>query len=175
MTAFPSMPFSLSFPAAAALLAPLLAITLTIASPARAQLAPESEGPIDITGDTAEFQDELLVWTGNVRVVQGEALLTADRLEAALDEEGDFTTITAIGSVRYSNGAEAITGRRGVYDDVERTITMTENVLVTQGKQVMSAGKVVYWIDSGQVRFYPEEGRRIRGIFYTDDADPEQS
>ena len=77
--------------------------------------------------------------------------------------------------MRYSNGAEAITGRRGVYDDVARTITMTEDVLVTQGRQVMSAGKVVYWIDSGQVRFYPEEGRRIRGIFYTDDADPEQS
>lgn len=133
------------------------------------QLAPESEGPIDITGETAEFQDDLLVWTGNVRVVQGEALLTTNRLEAALNEDGDFTTITAIGAVRYSNGKEAITGRRGVYDEAARTITITEDVLVTQGKQVMSAGKVVYWVDTGQVRFFPEEGKRIRGIFYTDE------
>lgn len=141
---------------------------------ASAQLAPQGDGPIDITGETAEFQDELLVWTGNVRVVQGEALLTTDRLEAALDDNGDFTTITAIGSVRYSNGKEAITGKRGVYDETARTITITEDVLVTQGKQVMSAGKVVYWIDTGQVRFFPAEGRRIRGIFYTDEEN-EQS
>lgn len=141
---------------------------------ANAQLAPESEGPIDITGHTAEFQDDLAIWTGDVRVVQGQALLTTDRLEAALSEDGNFTTITAIGAVRYSNGKEAITGKRGVYDDVERTITITEDVLVTQGRQVMSAGKVVYWIDTGQVRFFPAEGRRIRGIFYTDDEN-EQS
>lgn len=141
-------------------------------SDARAQqLAPESEGPIDITGETAEFKDELLVWTGNVRVVQGEALLTTNRLEAALNDDGDFTTITAIGAVRYSNGKEAITGQRGVYDDVARTITITEDVIVTQGKQVMSAGQVVYWVDTGQVRFFPEEGRRIRGIFYTGEED----
>ena len=144
------------------------------AAPAGAQLAPEGDGPIDITGQTAEFQDDLLVWTGNVRVVQGEAFLTTDRLEASLNEDGDFTTITAIGSVRYSNGKEAITGKRGVYDETARTITITEDVLVTQGKQVMSAGKVVYWIDTGQARFFPEEGRRIRGIFYTDETN-EQS
>ena len=159
MTALPHLA---ALPALAA--AALLSITA-----ANAQLAPQGDGPIDITGETAEFQDELLVWTGNVRVVQGEALLTTDRLEAALDDNGDFTTITAIGSVRYSNGKEAITGRRGVYDEIARTITITEDVLVTQGKQVMSAGKVVYWIDTGQVRFFPEEGRRIRGIFYTDE------
>lgn len=169
MTAFPSLAAVLPALAFAA----ALSITLAIV-PARAQLAPEGDGPIDITGETAEFQDEFLVWTGNVRVVQGEAFLTTDRLEAALDENGDFTTITAVGSVRYSNGKEAITGERGVYDETARTITITENVLVTQGKQVMSAGKVVYWIDTGQARFFPEEGRRIRGIFYTDEEN-EQS
>lgn len=143
------------------------------AAPGNAQLvaSADSDAPIDITGDAAEFQDNKAVWTGNVRVVQAEAVLTTIRLEADLSEEGDFDTITAIGDVRYSNGKEAITGERAVYDNIARTITISENVLVTQGKQVMSAGKVTYWVDTGKVQFIPEPGKRIRGIFYTQSAD----
>lgn len=134
---------------------------------AYAQLVAESDEPIDITGDTAEFQDNLAIWTGNVRVVQGESILTSERLEAVLLDDGGFETITATGSVRYSNGKEAITGEHAVFDDVARTITMTEDVIVTQGKQVLSAGKVTYWLDTGKVLFAPEPGKRIRGLFFT--------
>ena len=150
----------------------LILFILFITPPAFAQLVSDSDLPIDITGDAAEFFDERAIWTGNVRVVQGEAVLTSTRLEADLDDEGDFETITAIGNVRYSNGTEAITGEHAVYNETDRTITMTENVIVTQGKQILAAGKVVYWIDTGKVQFFPEDGKRIRGIFYTnDDAD----
>lgn len=144
-----------------------------LVAPAAAQLiaAGDSKEPIDITGDTAEFQDNEAVWTGNVRVVQGETILTTERLEAALTDEGDFKTITAIGSVRYSNGKEAITGERAVFDDAARTIVITENVIVTQGKQIMSAGKITYWIDTGKVLFTPEAGKRIRGLFFTGEDD----
>lgn len=146
-------------------------LTVLTASPiaANAQLIATGDRtePVDITGDTAEFQDNEAVWTGNVRVVQGEAILTSDRLEAVLTDEGDFETITAIGSVRYSNGKEAITGERAVFNDAARTIVITENVIVTQGKQVMSAGKITYWVDTGKVLFTPEAGKRIRGLFFT--------
>ncbi len=139
--------------------------------PALSQLASQSDEPIDITGDTAEFQEELAIWTGNVRVLQGEAILTTDRLEADINKEGDFDKIRAIGSVRYSNGNEAITGERALFDNVARTITITEDVIVIQGKQVISAGAVVYWIDTGKVKFLPEAGKRIRGIFYSQSED----
>lgn len=153
------------------------ALFVVCAPPAQAQLiaAGDSNEPIDITGDTAEFQDNNAIWTGNVRVVQGEAILTSERLEAALDEDGDIEAITAIGSVRYSNGKEAITGERAVYTDAARTIVMTENVIVTQGKQIMSAGKITYWVDTGKVLFAPEPGKRIRGLFFTGKDKDEQS
>jgi len=145
---------------------------LTITSgAASAQLAATSDEPVDITGDAAEFQEGRAVWTGHVRVVQGEAILTTERLEAELSDEGDFQTITAIGAVRYSNGKQAITGERAIFDDAARTITIFDHVIVTQGKQVMSAGKVTYWVDTGKVKFAPDAGKRIRGIFYTKSDD----
>lgn len=136
-------------------------------APAAAQLIPESDEPVDITSDSAEFQDNNTIWTGNVRVVQGEAILTADRIEATLSEDGELKSFKAFGAVRYSNGEEAISGERAVYEDAERAITVSENVIVTQGRQVMSAGAVTYWVDTGKVKFLPEPGKRIRGIFYT--------
>ncbi len=141
---------------------------LFVAGPAHAQLAPSSDEPIDITGDAAEFQDNIAVWTGNVRVVQGEAILTTERLEATMNDEGEFQSIQAIGAVRYSNGKEAITGDRADYSEKDRAITISDNVIVTQGKQIMSAGAVTYWIDTGKIKFAPEPGKRIRGIFYTE-------
>lgn len=149
----------------------LLFIGLMMTSAQAQLISNDSKEPVDITGDTAEFQDNVAVWTGNVRVVQGEAILTTKRLEAQLSEDGQFETITAVGLVRYSNGKEAITGERAVFNDVARTITITENVIVTQGKQVMSAGKITYWVDTGKILFTPEEGKRIRGLFFTGEED----
>ena len=151
---------------------PALLFVSLMATNTQAQLiSNDSKEPVDITGNTAEFQDNMAVWTGNVRVVQGEAILTTERLEAQLSDDGQFETITAIGLVRYSNGKEAITGERAVFNDVARTITITENVIVTQGKQVMSAGKITYWVDTGKVLFTPEAGKRIRGLFFTGEQD----
>jgi len=134
---------------------------------AKAQLAPQvSNAPIDITGDRLEVVDDVATWTGNVRAVQGEAILTADKLVADLDEGGAFTRIRALGTVRYSNGKEAITGKVGVYDATSRTITISDDVVVTQGEQVMTGGELVYWVDSKRLLFTSPSGRRIRGIFY---------
>ncbi len=134
---------------------------------AAAQLAPEvSDAPIDITGDRLEVVDDVATWIGNVRAVQGEAILTAERLVADLDDAGAFKRIRAAGTVRYANGKEAITGEVGVYDAETRTITISEDVVVTQDEQVMTGGELVYWIDTGRLLFTAPSGRRIRGIFY---------
>ena len=152
-------------------LALFLAAGAAASPPALAQLASDSKEPIDITGETAEFQDDFAVWTGDVRVVQGPAILTTDRLEATLNDAGEFEIIEAFGAVRYSSGDEAIMGDHAIYTAASRTITVSRNVVVTQGKQVMSAGMVTYWIDTGKVRFQPTQGSRIRGIFFTDKID----
>lgn len=149
-----------------------LTLALTIMSPllsftAAAQIAPQSDDPIDITGETLEFNENIATWTGNVRALQGNAILTATKLVAVLDDKGDFKTITATGDMRYSNGKEIITGQSGIYDAGSKTISVSEKVVVTQGDQVMTGGALIYWVDSGKIRLTSPGGNRIRGLFFT--------
>jgi lipopolysaccharide export system protein LptA len=144
-----------------------LAALAVLTAQAAAQLAPQtSDAPIDITGDRLEVVDDVATWVGNVRAVQGDAILTAEKLVADLDDDGAFKKIRAEGTVRYSNGKEAIAGKVGVYDAEKRTITISDEVVVTQGEQVMTGGELVYWVDTGRLLFTAPSGRRIRGIFY---------
>lgn len=152
---------------------PALALA-ALAAPAAAQLAPgSSDAPIDITGESLEIVDDVATWTGDVRAVQAEAILTSERLVADLEAGGGgFRRLRAEGQVRYDNGKETIAGSVGVYDADARTITVTGDVVVTQGDTVMTGSSLVYWIDTGRIRFNAAEGGRIRGVFRADGPAP---
>ncbi|MEE2691110.1 MAG: LptA/OstA family protein [Pseudomonadota bacterium] len=143
-----------------------LAAMAAIPATGRAQLVPESDEPIDITGESLEIIDDVATWTGKVRAVQGDAILTAERLIATIGDDGGFSSIRAVGNIRYFNGKEAITGDSALYDAGARAITVSDNVVVTQGKTVMTGGALVYWIDTGRISFTAPGGQRIRGIFH---------
>lgn len=147
---------------------PLIIAPLAALSSASAQNIGEGDLPIYISSDVFEGTEKIITWTGNVRIVQGKAILVADKVVGLLDDNGDITQITATQNVKYSDGEQAISGDKGVYKEKERTLTMTENVIVTQGRNVFTAGSAVYWLDSGKVRFNPVPGERVRGIFYRD-------
>lgn len=152
----------------------ILAI-VAMPSSAFAQLVPQSSNePLDITSDRFEGENDLArsTFVGNVRVVQGEAILTSDRLVLVRDANGDIASITALGGIRYSTGEEAITGETAVYDGVARTITISGDVLATQGDQIMAGGRLVYWVDSKEVKFTASTGGRVRGIFRPQSARP---
>ncbi|MEQ1929633.1 MAG: LptA/OstA family protein [Parvularculaceae bacterium] len=134
---------------------------------AAAQLELDSEQPIDVQGDSGETVDDLMTLTGNVSVVQGESMLRSDKLVAQMGGESNFETIEVTGSVRYWNGKEAIASDTAFYDSAARTITFTDNVVITQGETVISGGALVYWLDSGRIKLTSPGGGRIRGIFHT--------
>lgn len=141
---------------------------LALLSPqAGAQLSLDSDQPIDIQGDLSESFEDVMTLTGNVTVIQGESMLRSDKLVAKITDERNFETIEVTGNVRYWNGKEAIASDTAFYDAGPRTITFTNNVVITQDETVISGGSLVYWLDSGKVRMTSPEGGRVRGIFNT--------
>ncbi|MEL7491594.1 MAG: LptA/OstA family protein [Pseudomonadota bacterium] len=143
---------------------------LSLAAPAaHAQLTAgqDCDEPIDVGGELLEVVGNVATLTGNVRVVQCGAVLSTTKLIGTQDSNGNYESLRAEGAVRYSNGEEAISSKKALYDLVGRTITFTDDVVVTQGKQVMTGGAVIYWLDTGKIRFTAPEGERVRGIFHT--------
>ncbi len=141
------------------------------AGSANAQLNTGSDAPIDITGEQFEaFRDrDYVVWTGDVQVVQGEAILTAPKLTIFGVESGNLQRINAEGGIRYTNGAEAISSRDAVYSAEDETVIFTGDVVVVQGEQVLTGGRLVYYTQTGQLNFTSAGDDRVRGIFITED------
>ena len=127
----------------------------------------DCQEPIDVGGEVLEVVDDTATLTGDVRVVQCDAILSTLKLVGRQDAQGAYESLTAYGDVRFSNKEEAIKSEKAIYDLVARTITFTDDVVVTQGKQVMTGGNLIYWIDTGKIRFTGDQGNRIRGVFHT--------
>lgn len=142
-----------------------LALALSWAGPACAQLIGQSEEPIDIFGDHWEVVDKVVTIDGSARAVQGEGVLTAAKFVATMNDEQQPQTIECQGGVRYTNGKEAVAGDTALYDDAARTITFVGNVVVTQGENVITGGNLIYWIDTGRISLTPATGKRVRGFF----------
>ncbi|NHK29489.1 hypothetical protein FF098_016375 [Parvularcula flava] len=144
---------------------------------AAAQFSQNSNAPIDITGAQFEaFQNEdYALWTGDVQVVQGEVILTAPQLKIYGIGGGRFNRVDATGGIRYTNGLEAISGDRAVYRKENETIVVTGNVVVVQGRQVMTGQQMTYYLDTGKIVFNKETKARVRGVFFTEDNAPSNS
>jgi len=113
------------------------------------------EQPVHIKPETLEIQDKIktATFSGNVQVVQGDTTMTcrtlvvfygpdeatkAESLGApAMPNGGTFRRAEARGDVTVVSKDQNATGDLGVYDVKTKTITLTGNVVVSQGKNVL--------------------------------------
>jgi len=127
--------------------------------------------PVDVSAGRCEvFENEdVIECTGAVRVTQGDALLSADRMKIYGAGGGDgFDKIEGEGNVRYAAGLNAVSAGWALYDGETTTITATGDVVVLQGDQVMAGGKVVYNTTTRAMVITPGADGRVRGVFHTE-------
>jgi lipopolysaccharide export system protein LptA len=161
---------------------------LTLAGPAGAQLAPDSNAPIDITADELEVINAqcVAVWRGGAEALQETSRLRADEIriynkagvtkpaaagEAAETSCGELERIEARGNVYYVTPQRRVRGDNGVYVATGETLTMTGNVVAAQGKNVLQGETLIVQVKTGEARMdTPIKGRnkpgRVRGVFY---------
>lgn len=159
----------------------LIAALLSAASmSAHAQEAAQApgEGPIDISADRGEVFDTegRLVYTGDVNVVRGDTRLRADRVEAFFNRQdgggfSDLQRIVATGEVYYVTANEIARGNEGVYDLVTRQITLTGDVVLTQGCNVSTGERLDADLDGGAARLSGgASNQRVRSVFFDDNT-----
>ena len=147
----------------------LLAAMLTMGvwnfamSPSAAQTTQASkmdvDQPIEITADSLEVKQDqnIAIFRGNVDALQGEMRLRADQLTVHYrnSENGDagvnaISRIDAEGSVFIASTQETAQGDIGVYDVENGLITLTQNVLLTRGENVIRGNSLRLNIVTGQ-------------------------
>lgn len=152
-----------------------------------------SKEPITVTADRLEYdyKSNVLVYRGSVEAVQGKATLHSDVLTVTFlrDEAKDgakpsvdpteggtskLQEIVAVGNVRIDQGTRWATGGRAVFDQVRRTVVMSENPMLHDGPNEVAGDRVVVFLDED--RSVVEGGRkRVKAVFHPDSGKGDES
>src|SRR5262252_9093496 len=158
-------------------------------SPAKPVQFENKDAPVQIEAATLEVHDKskTATFSGNVQVVQGDTTMRCRSLvvfygqEVGLGESGADTTGTAIKSPLGTKGAQNVrrieargavtvltkdqsaSGDLGIYDLKTKTITLSGNVVVSQGQNVIHGERVVVDTETGNARVESGGGNATAG------------
>ena len=147
--------------AAAAALS-LLAVVGGATAQSRANV---SRQPIQVGANTGEYTPTGFSLRDQVEITQGPNRLRADAVEGVRNND-QFSSVTATGGVYYVTPNETIRGDRAVYTVSNATIVVTGDVILTQGKNVLTGSRLTYNVDTGAASMASGSGNRIQGVFY---------
>lgn len=139
-----------------------------------------SDKPVQIKAQTFEVRDKenVAVFTGNVHVVQGDTTIRCKSLivsylsgssppgaaRAAQPGPGansQISKLEARGGVVVIQKDQTATGENGVYDMRTKVVTLTGNVVVSQGGNVMRGDRMVVDLNSGVSRIESGKSRPV--------------
>lgn len=128
--------------------------------------------PVEVVADLLEVseKDNEARFRGHVIVTQGEMKLSSDDLLVTYTK-ADKTTIDSLhatGNVLMSTPAEAAKGAEATYQPNSGNLTMTGDVLLTQGQSVMTGSKLIVDLNTGKGRM---EGR-VKTLLQTGTTTP---
>lgn len=165
-----------------------LATAVLAAGPSAAQIARNSDAPVDMTADELEVVNAqcLAIWRGSAEALQDNARLRADVLKiynkpgtkpganAADRNCGPLDRMEAQGNVYYVTPAQRVRSDAAVYDAASDTITMTGDVVAAQGKNVLRGQRLVIKVSTGEAQMQTSnKGRnapnRVRGVYFPKD------
>lgn len=130
-----------------------------------------AQGFLDVQSDNLSIDNKTssAVFTGNVVVERDGVVMTADHVKVlykdpADDEEGqrrdDVEQVEATGNVKIVDGQRTITATKALYDVPEDNMTLTGDVIVTEGRENTIRGtKMLYDISQGLITISADAGR----------------
>ncbi|MFN5083602.1 LptA/OstA family protein [Brevundimonas sp.] len=150
----------------------ILAIAVIAGTGVAAQVSaqtPPSRAPIMYGANTGEYTPSGISLRGDAEILQGQNRLRAEAVEVTMTN-GAITRIEASGGVYYVTPNQTLRGDRATYSVSEGVVTVTGDVILTQGRNVLTGTVGTYNIDSGEARLSGGTGGRVQGVLY-----PEQN
>jgi lipopolysaccharide export system protein LptA len=154
--------------------------------------------PVQIESATLEVRDKdkMATFSGDVRVKQGDTGLRSKTLMVFYEGGNEPATpgaksmpaaqpgpggeqkikrLEAHGSVVVTQKEQTATGDLGIFDMKLNTVTLTGNVMMTQGKNVLKGEKLVVDLTTGVSRVESGKGGtgRVQGLFLPGSQTPD--
>ena len=128
----------------------------------------DSGQPVEVSADTLSVDQGTgqAIFDGNVLVVQGDVRMSAGRIvvvyaKDAAGKANGIDRLEADGGVTFVTATDAAEAREAVYSVTDSTVSMSGEVLLTQGQNAISGERLVIDLSSGTGTM---EGR-VRTIF----------
>ncbi|MFN3975679.1 MAG: lipopolysaccharide transport periplasmic protein LptA [Aquificaceae bacterium] len=125
--------------------------------------------PIAGEGDQLTYEKDRIIYTGNVRLTRGNALLTANKVIIYLDQNKKARLMEAEGNVKYVEGNRRAFADRMTYDLREDVITLKGRARVEEGPNFVEAEEIVYYKKEDRA-VAVGKGSRVR-TFYVEEKD----
>lgn len=136
---------------------------------------PGSDAAINVEADKLEVSEKaderISMFSGNVTVSRGATVLKASAITIHSDlgapQSGKeaFNLIEAEGRVTVTDSGSRATSDGATFNMKTQIATMTGNVVLAQGSNVLSGEKLTVDLNSGTARVEQTPGGRIKGVF----------
>ena len=133
----------------------------------------KSGAPIEVDAETLEITEEgdqrISIFDGGVTVTRGNTTMKAVTIKLyTAKKSGDSTAFTRMeasgGKVYVNSGNQTVTGNSAIVDNLKQTITLDGDVVLSQGKNVIVAERLVIDMATGKAKV-DVPGGRIKGVF----------
>ncbi len=143
----------------------------------------KAQPPIHIEADkmVSRQQESAVIFTGNVRAVQGELVLNADAMTVyhgkKTEKSGDniegrdrIEKMIATGNVKLTNNGWVATGDQVEFFSQTRKVLLTGNTRVWQGSSIITGEKIELDLDADITVIEPDTDKegRVKAFFYPD-------
>jgi len=136
----------------------MIVLTL-LAQPALAQttafggMTADIKAPVEVSADALSVNqaDGSATFTGNVVIAQGDMRLGADSVTVVYAEGGQqrISRLTAKGDVTLVSGGDAAEAQQADYDVTAGRVTLTGDVMLTQGENLLAGESMVVNLADG--------------------------
>lgn len=134
-----------------------------------------SKSPVQIDADALEVVDgeNRAIFSGNVRVQQGDSVIETSRLEVIYAKggsnaeggtPGNISKLNLSGGVIARSGANTAQGDKGSFDVIGEVVTLSGDVTLSQGKNVAKGCELVAQLKTNRAKLKRCPGQRVRTV-----------
>ncbi len=142
----------------------ILALGVPAVTGAQSAQSDATRQPVQYGADSGEYTADGFALRGRAEVTQGTNRLRADAIRG-YTVNGQLTRVEATGNVYFVTPDQSMRGNNAVYTLNDGQVLVTGDVILTQGQNVLTGGRLVYNVRTQTARI-ESAGNRVRGVFY---------